>query len=151
MGGGIVIRNQEGDIFLAEACFLGRGTSLMAESIALLRGLELCKEHNLFGVEVEIDCKLLFQVLTTSLLGPWSIFSILVAIRDLLPTISCSFRHIFREANSVADFLSKHASFSRNSMAYSASSIPVPLRGLVRLDQQEILAQPNIREDMKAR
>ena len=59
-GCGIVIRDSMGVVFRAEAYSIRSYTSVYAEAIALLRGLQLCSEHGLYRVSVETDSKLMF-------------------------------------------------------------------------------------------
>ena len=62
---GVVIRNSNRSVLLAEAFYFGITTSFNAESMALLRGLQLCALHGLFSVDIETDSKSLGDYIRT--------------------------------------------------------------------------------------
>ena len=73
-----------GVVFRAEAYSIGISSSIYAEAMALLRGLQLCSEHDLYLVSVETDSKLMVQFLKSSSTWPWHISSILKVSKVLL-------------------------------------------------------------------
>ena len=130
------MRDPYGQILFAEAVYFGHTTSISVESRALLHGLQLCAAHGLFSIQVETDSQILFHMLqTTSNSWPWNIYSIIVSVQTLLRDVSMSFVHIYREANSVADFLAVHASTHRSSTIFNSTTIPRKLKRLLFLDQ----------------
>ena len=139
----LVIRDFMGVVFKAEPYSIGISSSVYAEAMALLRGLQLCSDHDLYQIEVETDNKLMLKCLTSSIACPWHISSIIAASKVLLQNHAMSLHHIYREANTAADFLACYASTSQQSSYFTtASSLPRTLRGLILLDQ---LGCPNIR------
>ena len=58
-GGGIVVRDATGSLVLLQSLYFGHATSLFAEAMALLRGLEICKQRGLFPLHLETDSQVL--------------------------------------------------------------------------------------------
>ena len=102
---------------------------LLAESLALLHGLQLCVQHGLFAVEIESDSKALVHIMRSPLLGScsWRNYDILSDALMLLQTVDGSLSHVFREANTVKDFLACHASESCHSTYFMLNSLPLKL------------------------
>lgn len=108
-GGGIVIRDSGGTILMPEAIHFRLGISISAKSMAFM-GLQLCVANKMERVAVETNSMSLFHFLTTQVSWPWSIFSIRSTSKELLHSVSAFFTHIYGEANTVVDFLARHAS-----------------------------------------
>ena len=114
----------------------------MAEALALLCGLQLCRDHNLNHVEIETDSQILLRLLNSNQPWPWSIFVILKEAKFFLSQVSSTFRHVYREVNTVADLLANMAATNCFSQTFSGLTIPQYCKGLVRLDQ---LGYPSVR------
>ncbi|KAL3509794.1 hypothetical protein ACH5RR_029195 [Cinchona calisaya] len=140
MGGGGVLshRNHTGHILLAFSRSYGYGTSLEAEFRALSDGLQLCNQHQLFPRLIEVDSKLLADVLLGHAHCPWKLLHVKDQIKTLISANSQSIMHIYREGNAVADEIVLHGV----SHIFTESNLPQKVLGLARLDA---LGVPSIR------
>lgn len=118
------MRDAQGLILFAESQYFGPGTSLSAEIMALLHGLRLCHDRGFRRVEVETDSSLLVQFVHQKAKWPWRYFSILFHILHLLHVVNSGVSHVYREGNSLADFLAKRATSTLGSMSYTMTSLP---------------------------
>lgn len=131
----MVIRDYSGEVIAAKAVFFGSGTSLFAELQALYVGMCECLRLGLTKVLIESDSKLVVDMLTSKSTWPWQHYSILRQLSLFLTNGEFLLHHIFREANAVADGLSKLASSSREDFLFTSVSLPHLLKGLVALDK----------------
>nr|XP_027109237.1 uncharacterized protein LOC113729105 [Coffea arabica] len=105
-GGGGVIRDSGGKLLLAFACHLGQATSVQAEVRALLFGVKVCIQWGFRKLEAELDSLVLVHILFGKARCPWSVFlevQQLLGFMEHIPSVG----HCFRQANQVADVLSK--------------------------------------------
>ena len=72
-GGGGVIRASDGRVLVGYSVFLGVGTSLRAEVLALLAGLRLCGQKGFTQVRVQSDSLVLIGILQRRFQCPWQI------------------------------------------------------------------------------
>lgn len=111
MGAGGLIRNDEGKLQVAFSISLGHGTNNVAELMALLHGLRYCRDLDIRKLEVELDSLLVVQLeyldIPNSLLEFGYLDDFWEEIQDVLSSRQFVFRHIFRECNAGADFLSR--------------------------------------------
>ena len=106
IGGGGLIRNEQGDWVAGYTKKVGKANSFVAEAWALRDGLMLCNQMNLSNVIVELDAKALVDALNNpdfnnSVISP--LFDDCKQLAAQIPQIV--FRHIYREANLCADRL----------------------------------------------
>ncbi|KAL6223438.1 hypothetical protein ACLB2K_006825 [Fragaria x ananassa] len=88
----------------AAASHVGRAFVLVAEAVALRDSLVKAKEKKITRVEVEGDSKLVIEVVKSQIDPFWRLIKLVQDIRRLATSFdSISFRHVFREANFVAD------------------------------------------------
>ncbi|KAK4733754.1 hypothetical protein R3W88_008015 [Solanum pinnatisectum] len=110
IGGGGILRNEHGDMIYAFAIPLGEGTNNQAEAQAANYGLHWCIQHGYNKIILEVDSKLLTRWVLQTSTPPWRMQKF---VQELLKLVNkCMFfqcAHIYREANSTADFLSKHS------------------------------------------
>lgn len=102
------MRNHEGLFNLAYFEFYGSTTSMVAETRALLRGLQLSVPTFQF-IHVEIDSLELVHILRDGHSCPWNIYYYVKTIKDLLSSICWVISHVFRKGNEVADCLANEA------------------------------------------
>lgn len=110
MGLGISLRLGDGSVVNRSIPF-GHGTNNVAEYSALLKGVELAREHGVTELSAFLDSQLVVKQLT----GEWRIKDArLREIADAITSLTRSFEsfsveHVPREQNVVADELSKRA------------------------------------------
>ncbi|PRQ56349.1 putative ribonuclease H-like domain-containing protein [Rosa chinensis] len=86
--------------------WVGTSTAPLAEAIALCNRLVCALERGHNRIEVEGDSKLIIDAVNKVIHPPWRLIKIVQDIQDIATRFnSISFRHIFREANFVADAL----------------------------------------------
>ncbi|KAM5582295.1 hypothetical protein ABKV19_002615 [Rosa sericea] len=104
--GGFVIRDVHGRPLIAATEQVGTTTVPLAEAIALRNGLVCALERGHNRIEVEGDSKLVIDAVNKVVHPPWRLLKIIQDIQAIATRFnSISFRHIFREANFVADAL----------------------------------------------
>ena len=113
-------------------------TSLQAETKSLLYGVQQCLLRGVSRVQVEVDSLLLVNVLPGKSRCPWLIHSDVEAIQSMLGS-DWTVGHCFREANQVANILSKVGAQGLLSGMYTShSELPRPASGAVGLDRAGI-------------
>ena len=99
------MRDCEGNLIWAFANFYGNNTNMVAETSALLNGLEKCVASGYFKVDLESDSLTLIQILKHQIGVPWYIWYSIKKIEKLLEGMDVGISHTYRESNTVADFL----------------------------------------------
>lgn len=67
-----LLRNHHGNLVFAFYIEYGKADALMAESLSLLAGLQFCKECMIRDVLVEVDSKVLVQLVASGSVPKWS-------------------------------------------------------------------------------
>lgn len=107
MGAGGIIHDNKANMLLAFLVGLGHGTHNAAEFMAVLYGLQYCKEMGLMKVEVELDSMLVVNLLEKKRCGIWYLEDFWDEILEILSSRQAIISHIFRECNADADFLAR--------------------------------------------
>ncbi|KAK6782013.1 hypothetical protein RDI58_019809 [Solanum bulbocastanum] len=110
IGGGGILRNDLGEMIYAFAIPFGTGTNNQAEIQAANYGLHWCIHHGYNNIILEVDSELLTRWLLRTSTPPWKLQSLVPELHRLAnqcESLQCV--HIYREANSTADFLSKQS------------------------------------------
>ncbi|WMV30199.1 hypothetical protein MTR67_023584 [Solanum verrucosum] len=110
IGGGGILRDEQGKITYAFALPLGEGTNNQAEIQAANYGLKWCIQHGYKKIILEVDSELLTRWILQTSTPPWRIQKFVQELQNLVSqceVFQCN--HIYREANSTADFLSKQS------------------------------------------
>lgn len=106
-----VIRNDQGQWLLGYGCNLGACTVPEAELWGLFQGLQLAWVAGFRRLEAEVDSQLLISLLHKELATTHPLHSLVSACQGFLSRDwHVQFRHIYREANRVADSLADLAS-----------------------------------------
>ncbi|KAL6203285.1 hypothetical protein ACLB2K_026985 [Fragaria x ananassa] len=134
---GFVVCNSDGIPVLATSQNLGRLGILLAEDVALCVGLQLLATYTTQPIIIEGDSKLLLDALNAlndRSQIPWRLK---VLVRDIQALSShfqsISFKHVWREANFLADSLAK-LGHSCNSPQLWISYLPLFLANAFQLD-----------------
>lgn len=110
--GGEIIRNSHGEWVSGFARAIEYTTSVAAELWALQDGINLCIDLNLTNVIIELDAKLVIDLLQNEDGRKNDNEVIIVDCREGLKKIpSVRIQHIFREANMCADALTRRGAF----------------------------------------
>jgi len=127
-----VLRDHSGKVVFAFYKEFGELDVLAAEAAALEHGLQLCGSRGYLPLIIEVDSQILVQLINAIGRAKWPLCNVLDRIRHCMLQLSASITHIFRKANSVADFLSS-LNFSGRHI-FSFNDLPDKCRSLVRLD-----------------
>ena len=130
-GGGGVIRDWSGNWIVGFSRKIGIAMSLLAKLWAIQDGLMLCFDRSLAMVEVELDAKVVVDMLTNPQYSNIVIASLIKDCRYLISQIpQVRIKHCYRESNRCADKLArKGANQTLNLILYE--NPPVDLSELV--------------------
>lgn len=143
--GGFCIRNWNGEFIYAEYHNLGVKTSLEAEATVMDKGLQYCLDQQLTPVILETDSLILENILDGIWEVPWCISLLIKKIKWMMKNGNVEVKHVMREGNKVADFLTNIIFFFAGTevkIFHSFQEIPREGKALITLDAQQV---PNIR------
>ncbi|OVA15187.1 Ribonuclease H domain [Macleaya cordata] len=132
--GGGVIRNDQGKIIAAFHSSYGQGTNNLAESRALLDGLAMCRQLDISRILVNVDSKLVVSWFQNKCQVPWTLLHWWHKIRELAEGLDIAVVHVYRELNTLADFMAS-LGLESNIDRLFLSDFPTRLEGLARLDR----------------
>ena len=108
IGGGGILRDQQGKLIYAFSVPFVFGTNNIAELKAALYGLEWCEQHGYKCIELEVDSELVCKWINKIINTPWrcqQLVQDILHIGSKMKDFQC--QHIYREANTIADLLAK--------------------------------------------
>ena len=109
-GAGGVIRDSPGNWISGFCMNIGECPVVMAELWGLYQGLVLAWDAGIKCLLVEVDSLCISQMISKQVVVPNISYALVVAVQNLLNrNWQVSLTHIFREANSVADFMANMA------------------------------------------
>ena len=109
-GAGGVIRDSVGHWISGVCMKIRKSSVLMAELWALYQGLNLAWEVGIKRLLVEVDSLCITQMISKQVVVPNGFYALIAAIQDLLSrNWQATISHIYREANSAADFMANMA------------------------------------------
>ncbi|WMV32842.1 hypothetical protein MTR67_026227 [Solanum verrucosum] len=110
IGAGGILRDSNGKLIFSYSALLGEGNNNQAEVEAAIFGISWCVHLNYHKIILEVDSQLLVDWLLAKSVPAWNIAPQIQKIQ-MLTTHFSHFKciHTFREANYVADALSKHS------------------------------------------
>ena len=111
------------------------GANLEAEAHALLEGVTMCVSLSQSQVFVEMDSKVLLEVITRNASCSWRIDYIIRQIWSTSQDGWFPFSYGYREVSSVADALAQIASTNRAYCTYHSINLPRHVKGIVNLDR----------------
>ena len=119
VGGGGTIRNSNGEWVSGYARAIGTTTSVVTELWALRDDLNLCISLNLQAMEIELDVKLVVELISKEESQPNSNDVIVADCREGLKKIPrVRVLHCYREANKCADALACCCEILKYSQVY---------------------------------
>lgn len=121
---GFILRDNQGLPILASAKDIGFADVLVAEAMALREGLRQAILHGYSQIQVEGDSKIVIDCINGVFSIPWRIKMLIRDITTLAHSCqNITFKHIFREANFVADAIAE----SGHSLGVSLWNHSLPL------------------------
>ncbi|KAL3506581.1 hypothetical protein ACH5RR_031963 [Cinchona calisaya] len=101
---------------------------------SLLLGLEFCVQQGLVLLEVEMDSKVVVDIIQNRSLCQWKLDSCYRKIMAILSNHPIVILHLFPEANAVADELAKMGSSSRTLATFKVAQLPQKRKNPALLD-----------------
>lgn len=124
-----------GDLLYAYAADFGVCSNMYAETQGLLQGVSWLKDHGFDNAIVEMDSKVLLDIVLLKSEIPWRCWHIIQEILKIASSMQLSFQHCFREANKVADSLANVGCGSTTASSFlSTSELPKETLGHFVLD-----------------
>lgn len=105
--GGAVVRDDNGNFVMDFSFSIGPGSNSYAEAYALYLSLKACRKHSLFPDIIELDSKFLVMCLNVICDPPIHLAYVVDKCLNLVSKDTI-IKHVFRDANFLADSLSKH-------------------------------------------
>ncbi|KAH0636108.1 hypothetical protein KY290_036536 [Solanum tuberosum] len=133
------IRNSSGDLIEAEAGCMGITTSMEAETIAILMVLRKCRDLRLQNIILETDSISLRNIILKDWKIPWKLSDQIEEIKHHINESRCIMKHVFREANQVADKLANITLNQQIPITVSNfTQLPKECRVLMNIDKAQI-------------
>ena len=132
--GGGIIRNANGEWVTRYARAIGTTTNVAAELWALRDGINLCLSLNLAAIEIELDAKVVIDLLEKDGDYPNKNDIIVADCREGLKKFSSvKIQHCFREANKGTDALARKGALLSQDFTVS-SQLPMDVALRISLD-----------------
>ncbi|XP_015078408.1 uncharacterized protein LOC107022255 [Solanum pennellii] len=144
LGAGGILRDKSGRLVMTFTKPLGEGTNNRAEIEAAIFGLTWALELGYRNIILELDSQLVVHWILKKASPQWSITTQLGRLQNLISQVQ-NFKclHVFREANWVADALSKHSHKTTSPQVYfNIQQMPKEARAYYHLD---LLQMPSFR------
>ncbi|KAH0661911.1 hypothetical protein KY284_026842 [Solanum tuberosum] len=106
---GFSIRDKNGDLIYAEAQRIGEATNMDAEIMGVWKALRYCEIKNIQNIILEIDSLVLKNMITNQWRIPWAYAEKIEDIQRSITSRQVHVKHMFREANNLADYLANAA------------------------------------------
>ena len=134
--GGGVIRDNAGNWIKGFARYIGYTTSIIAEFWALRDGLKLAIQLGVKNLEVELDAKVIIDLINSRNSSNTAYPSLLLDCR-LLPELipHTKVKHVFREANKCVDALAKNGCHAHEEFVIFDSPPSVDVSDIVYADE----------------
>ncbi|EOY32248.1 Uncharacterized protein TCM_039895 [Theobroma cacao] len=129
--GGGLLRDHTGNLIFGFSENFGPANLLQAKLMALHRGLFLCIEYNISSIWIEMDAKIVVQMIHEGHQGSYQTRYLLAFIRKCLSGFTFRFSHIHREGNQAADYLFNQGHMHHNLQVFAQAE--GKLRGILRL------------------
>jgi ribonuclease HI len=144
-GCGGVIRNSSGGWVCGYAAALGPCSAFVAELWGIFEGMKLAKSRNIPRLEVQVDSTAVLQCLSSANNGSIRGRRLVRKIQGLMEQdIEVQFKHVYREANKVADWLANlGCTLANGSIFYEFP--PREVQALVDDDVSEVSTSRMIR------
>lgn len=105
----VYLRNELGNLIYVESGYIEIVNSIYVKATAILRVLQYCKVQGHEKVILEIDSLGLQKIILMEWKIPWEIVQIVEEIQCITETINIQVYHIFRETNTLVDYIANTA------------------------------------------
>lgn len=136
---GFCIRDHCGNLIYAESKNIGVSTNMVAEMSTIREAIKYCRHMGLQQVLVETDSLSSKNILSGNWRIPWEIAEIVEDIIDLSKSSNIIFKHIFREGNQLADFITNLAIQQEGKHQFSSfQQLPSYARRILNTDKYQL-------------
>ncbi|KAK4718231.1 hypothetical protein R3W88_016569 [Solanum pinnatisectum] len=145
---GFCLRDSDGDLLYAEAKRIGLiATNMVAELTAIWKDLRYCKlrSYPYANIILETDSLSFKNMIRKEWKIPWELIEKIEKIHELMKSLNIQIRHIFREANQLAEFITTTTidQEQEGKLQYQHfNQLPGKAKGILNIDKQQI---PTIR------
>lgn len=98
------IRDVDENLVVAKGSTIPDTTSLVAEVIAIRECLLYCRENSIAHIMIEIDSRIMFQIVQGVWEPPWSVTMEVKSIKTLMATMIVRVVHFLWEGNTLVNF-----------------------------------------------
>ncbi|KAI0498490.1 hypothetical protein KFK09_019378 [Dendrobium nobile] len=133
-GAGGIIRNNNGIVLATFATPIYCRSAIQAEINALILGLQVCSNLGFNFIWIEVDAALLIQIISNAIPGNPENYYRIRKLKLSLTKFHYHISHIFREANSCADWLAKYGCDSTSYEDLNINNLHPLLLGMILLD-----------------
>ncbi|OIT31712.1 hypothetical protein A4A49_20252 [Nicotiana attenuata] len=138
-GAGGIVRRGNGDMVMAYANPIQFLTNKFSELQAALFGIIWCCEQQFNKLTVELDSLLVVQMIQGKAKPPCRLHNDLTTIKEKISHRDIEVCHCFREGNTVADSLAKHATAIMKDKIYmQENDLPCETKGYLRMDKLQM-------------
>ncbi|KAL6575587.1 hypothetical protein OROHE_000964 [Orobanche hederae] len=130
-----IVRGHDGATVFCVWEFIGVQTNTFAELHGIWRGLQLCRDRGLDNIWVEVDSAIAIKLIHNKSTAQWQAQTLITKILKLLENFNYRLSHIYREGNSVADFLANPGCDHRDFFCSDGRDLSGRILGLIRLDK----------------
>jgi hypothetical protein len=135
-----ILRDHKGNLVFYYHGSLKATSSIEAEFLAMLIGCRICKHLNLAlgTIIVECDNSVLIDSINRRTCPLWYHVSKWIELIDYASKVHL-FKHTFREANAVADYIAKSGKLWSNlNISFTTNNMTSICRKLIHLDQWDV-------------
>lgn len=123
---------------------------MIAESRAIREALVYCSNHGWENIEVETDSLSLRNILNNLWKIPWEFLEIVKDILRLMQSKDIQFKHVYREENHLADFITNITIDIESKQVFNTfNQLPCLARRLLNMDKYKISARLRLRSNSK--
>ncbi|KAM3247773.1 hypothetical protein P3L10_009540 [Capsicum annuum] len=138
-GTGGVVRNRDGQMLMAFAAPIQFLTNSYSETQAALHGIIWCCQQNFQKLFIKLDSLFVVDMILGNCSIPWRLQEAISQIRNNIQAHNITVQHCLREANEVADLLSKHATTLTEEVIFLwECNLPREVMGALRMDRMQV-------------
>ncbi|XP_074559236.1 uncharacterized protein LOC141815220 [Curcuma longa] len=134
---GFVIRDHNGQVLKARHGIIGVASNVIAELVAIRKGLELCVVQNYFPLWLESDSMTALYIIAATTCN-WELRKLVLKIKKIINVYYVRCTHIYREANKAADYLANKAFNMEGDRLLEGDLKDRELLGICKLDKLDL-------------
>ncbi|XP_060203034.1 uncharacterized protein LOC132631475 [Lycium barbarum] len=138
IGAGGIVRDSNGNLIMAFAKSLGKGSSNLAEAKVALYGMKWCISNGFRNIILESDSLIIINMLEGKINIAWELQDSIDTIKQLLSQTNYIAQHCYREANQVADALAKWSMNGQEEIVFEIKNLPKEAVGTYILDKDNV-------------